>query len=108
MLFKDAEAIEHLRRIDTLIVDKTGTLTVGKPVFRTVVPTQGFADTQVLQLAASLDKVSEHPLAAAIVTAAQARQLTLIEPSAFESSTGIGVRGVVAGAVWRSQFGADG
>ena len=98
VLFKDAEAIEHLRRIDTLIVDKTGTLTVGKPVFRTVVPTQGFADTQVLQLAASLDKVSEHPLAAAIVTEAQARQLTLIEPSAFESSTGIGVRGVVAGA----------
>jgi Cu+-exporting ATPase len=97
ILFKDAEAIEHLRLIDTLIVDKTGTLTVGKPVFRTVVPATGFRDTQVLQLAASLDQVSEHPLADAIVAEARARDFTLPEPTAFESSTGIGVRGVVAG-----------
>jgi Cu+-exporting ATPase len=98
VLFKDAEAIEHLRRIDTLIVDKTGTLTVGKPAFRTVATAAGFREEQVLQLAASLDKVSEHPLAAAIVAEAQARGLTLHEPTSFESSTGIGVSGTVAGA----------
>ena len=98
VLFKDAEAIEHLRSIDTLIVDKTGTLTQGKPAFRTVVPAPGFAADEVLRVAASLDLASEHPLAEAIVAEARRRQLPLGEPDEFESSTGIGVRGVVSGA----------
>jgi len=97
VLFKDAEAIEHLRSIDTLIVDKTGTLTQGKPAFRTVVPAPGFAADEVLRVAASLDLASEHPLAEAIVAEARRRQLPLGEPDEFESSTGIGVRGVVSG-----------
>ncbi len=98
VLFKDAEAIEHLRRIDTLIVDKTGTLTVGKPAFRAVVAAPGFSEEQVLQTAASLDQGSEHPLAEAIVAEARARKLALEKVADFESSTGIGVRGTVAGA----------
>jgi Cu+-exporting ATPase len=97
ILFKDAEAVEHLRKIDTLIVDKTGTLTVGRPVFRTVVAAPGFAEADVLRLAASLDVGSEHPLAAAIVAEAQSRGLQLAPASNFESSTGIGVRGEVDG-----------
>jgi Cu+-exporting ATPase len=98
VLFKDAEAIEHLRKIDTLIVDKTGTLTVGKPAFRAVVAASGFSEEQVLQTAASLDQGSEHPLAEAIVAEARARMLALEKVADFESSTGIGVRGTVAGA----------
>jgi Cu+-exporting ATPase len=97
VLFKDAEAIEHLRTVDTLIVDKTGTLTLGKPAFRAVVAARGFTDDDVLRLAASLDLGSEHPLAEAIVAEARRRGLALTEASEFESSTGIGVRGVVAG-----------
>jgi len=98
ILFKDAEAIEHLRTIDTLIVDKTGTLTVGKPAFRTVIAAPGFTEVQVLNAAASLDQGSEHPLAEAIVAEARARDLALEKVADFESSTGIGVRGTVAGA----------
>ena len=98
ILFKDAEAIEHLRTIDTLIVDKTGTLTVGKPAFRTVIAAPGFTEAQVLSAAASLDQGWEHPLAEAIVAEARARYLTLEKAADFESSTGIGVRGTVAGA----------
>jgi Cu+-exporting ATPase len=97
VLFKDAEAIEHLRRIDTLIVDKTGTLTVGKPAFRAVAAAPGFSDDQVLRAAASLDQGSEHPLAEAIVAEAKQRALPLDKAEDFESSTGIGVRGVVGG-----------
>ncbi len=63
MLFRDAAAIEHLRKVDTLIVDKTGTLTEGKPVFDRAVGVPGFSDDEVLRLAASLDQGSEHPLA---------------------------------------------
>lgn len=95
VLFRDAEAIERLRTIDTLIVDKTGTLTQGKPAFRTVVAADGFTDTDVLRLAASLDQGSEHPLAAAIVAEARKRGLVLQTPSEFESASGIGVRGQV-------------
>jgi Cu+-exporting ATPase len=98
VLFKDAEAIEHLRTIDTLIVDKTGTLTVGKPAFRTVIAAPGFKEEQVLGVAASLDQGSEHPLAEAIVAEARSRKLALENVADFESSTGIGVRGTVAGA----------
>ena len=97
ILFKDAEAVEQLRKIDTLVVDKTGTLTVGRPVFRTVLAAPGFADADVLRLAASLDVESEHPLAAAIVAEARTRGLPLAKATNFESSTGIGVRGRIDG-----------
>lgn len=97
VLFRDAAAIEHLRRIDTLIVDKTGTLTEGRPTFDRAVATSDFTEQEVLRLAASLDQGSEHPLADAIVHAAHERRLTLDKPEEFESSTGMGVRGVVTG-----------
>ncbi|MDP1699278.1 MAG: heavy metal translocating P-type ATPase [Xanthomonadaceae bacterium] len=97
VLFRDAEAIENLRKIDTLIVDKTGTLTEGRPTFRSIVPADGFSEDEVLHLAASLDQGSEHPLAEAIVAEARRRELRLQTAEAFESATGIGVRGVVNG-----------
>ncbi|MDF6656843.1 HAD family hydrolase, partial [Escherichia coli] len=97
VLFRDAAAIENLRKVDTLIVDKTGTLTEGKPAFERSVGTNGFSDMEVLRLAASLDQGSEHPLAATIVDAARQRDLPLDKTEDFESSTGIGVRGTVAG-----------
>ena len=97
ILFRDAEAIESLRTIDTLIVDKTGTLTLGKPQFHSVVAAPGFTEDEVLRLAASLDQGSEHPLADAIVGEARRRGLDLAKPEAFESGTGIGVRGLVNG-----------
>jgi Cu+-exporting ATPase len=97
ILFRDASAIENFRRIDTMIVDKTGTLTAGKPAFDRAVAAPGTAEDEVLRLAASLDQGSEHPLAQAIVDAARGRQLALAPADGFESSTGIGVRGVVEG-----------
>src|SRR3546814_796993 len=97
VLFRDAEAIENFRRIDTLVVDKTGTLTEGRPAFDKAIGVGGFDETEVLRLAASLDQVSEHPLAEAIVAEARRRGLGLVTPEGFESSTGIGVRGTVAG-----------
>ncbi|GMU69601.1 MAG: copper-translocating P-type ATPase [Steroidobacteraceae bacterium] len=97
VLFRDAEAIERLRTIDTLIVDKTGTLTEGRPAFRAAVPAGGLSVEELLRLAASLDQGSEHPLAAAIVAEARRRGLALEPPEAFESSTGIGVSGRVGG-----------
>ena len=97
VLFRDAAAIENFRKVDTLVVDKTGTLTEGKPAFERVIATEGFADDEVLRLAASLDQGSEHPLADAIVRAARERKLQLEKPEGFESSTGIGVRGTVGG-----------
>ena len=97
ILFRDAAAIENFRRIDTLIVDKTGTLTEGKPVFEKVIPATGFDEAEVLRLAASLDQGSEHPLAQAVVAAAVARKLALDKADEFESGTGIGVRGSVGG-----------
>jgi Cu+-exporting ATPase len=96
ILFRDAEAIETLRRIDTLVVDKTGTLTVGRPAFDGVGGVD-LADDEVLRLAASLDQGSEHPLAAAIVAAARARGLALAPVEGFESGSGVGVRGTVEG-----------
>ena len=95
VLFRDAAAIENFRKVDTLIVDKTGTLTEGKPKFDRVVACAGFTEEDVLQLAASLDQGSEHPLADAIVKAARERGLILDKVEGFESSTGIGVRGSV-------------
>ncbi|MDP1931278.1 MAG: copper-translocating P-type ATPase [Gammaproteobacteria bacterium] len=97
VLFRDAAAIENLRKIDTLIVDKTGTLTEGRPTFEKAVAAEGFTDEEVLRLAASLDQGSEHPLAAAIVAAAREQNLTLGKPEQFDSESGIGVRGSVGG-----------
>ena len=96
VLFRDAAAIENLRKIDTLIVDKTGTLTEGHPRFERAIAAPGFAEGDVLRLAASLDQGSEHPLAAAIVAAARDRGLALDQPDRFDSESGIGVRGTVA------------
>ncbi len=97
ILFRDAAAIENFRKVDTLIVDKTGTLTEGRPAFERAVPAPGSSADQVLRLAASLDQGSEHPLAEAIVRAARERGLALATPQGFESSSGIGVRGTVEG-----------
>jgi Cu+-exporting ATPase len=95
VLFRDAAAIEKLREVDTLIVDKTGTLTEGRPRFERAIGHGGFAEDEVLRLAASLDQGSEHPLAAAIVAAAKQQGLALDKPERFDSASGIGVRGVV-------------
>jgi Cu+-exporting ATPase len=97
VLFRDAAAIEDLRKVDTLIVDKTGTLTEGRPRFEKAVGVDGWEADEVLRLAASLDQGSEHPLAAAIVTAARERNQALDKPEQFDSASGIGVRGTVAG-----------
>ncbi|MES2840947.1 MAG: copper-translocating P-type ATPase [Pseudomonadota bacterium] len=97
VLFRDAAAIENLRKVDTLIVDKTGTLTEGRPTFERAIGFGHFAEDEVLRLAASLDQGSEHPLAAAIVAAAKQQGLALDEPEHFDSESGIGVRGRVGG-----------
>jgi P-type Cu+ transporter len=97
VLFRDAAAIENLRRIDTLIVDKTGTLTEGRPTFERAIGNEGYTPDDVLRLAASLDQGSEHPLAAAIVSAAQARGLVLEKAERFDAEAGAGVRGQVGG-----------
>ena len=97
ILFRDAAAIEKLREVDTLIVDKTGTLTEGRPAFRAAIPAAGTAEAEVLRLAASLDAGSEHPLAQAIVAEARRRGLALSTAESFESGTGLGVRGRVDG-----------
>lgn len=97
ILFRDAAAIESMRKIDTLIVDKTGTLTEGKPAFHSAAAVPGGDEQEVLRIAASIDQGSEHPLAHAIVAEARSRGLGLAKPESFESSSGIGVRGVVEG-----------
>ncbi len=97
ILFRDAQALESLRMVDTLIVDKTGTLTEGRPAFRAAVAAEGFDERELLRLAASLDAGSEHPLAAAVVSEARRRDLPLAKAETFESGTGLGVRGRVEG-----------
>jgi len=97
VLFRDAGAIEKMREVDTLIVDKTGTLTEGRPAFDTAIAAPGTTAEEVLRLAASLDQGSEHPLADAIVSAAREQGLVLAKPVDFESGSGIGVRGAVDG-----------
>ena len=97
ILFRDAAAIQDLRRIDTLIVDKTGTLTEGRPAFERAVALQGNSEDEILRLAASLDQGSEHPLADAIVRAARERGMSLDKVEQFESASGIGVHGTVGG-----------
>jgi Cu+-exporting ATPase len=95
VLFKNAEAIEVLRKVDTLVVDKTGTLTEGKPKLVSVITAPGVDEETMLRLAASLERSSEHPLAAAIVAGAEARNIKLIQSVVFDSITGKGVRGEV-------------
>jgi P-type Cu+ transporter len=97
VLFRDAAAIENFRKIDTLIIDKTGTLTEGRPAFDRAMPAPGFSADEVLRLAASLDQASEHPLAESIVRAAQEQGLKLDKAENFESGSGIGVSGKVGG-----------
>ena len=95
VLIRDAAALERLEKIDTLIVDKTGTLTEGRPAVTAIRPAAGFDEAGLLRLAASLERGSEHPLAAAILRAASDRGLTLLEPTAFDSPVGKGVVGEV-------------
>ncbi len=97
VLFRDAAAIEVLRDVDTLVVDKTGTLTQGRPELLEVVTTAGIDENDLVGAAAALERASEHPLAAAIVAGAQARGITVGEAEDFETLTGKGVRGRVAG-----------
>jgi Cu+-exporting ATPase len=97
VLFKSAEAIEVLRKVDTLVVDKTGTLTLGKPQLVSVASAGGVDESTLLRLAASLERGSEHPLAAAIVAGATQRNVQLANAEAFESVTGKGVTGRVDG-----------
>jgi Cu+-exporting ATPase len=97
VLFRDAEAIERLRDVDTLVVDKTGTLTVGKPVLQRVIVAGAQREDEILKMSASLEQASEHPLAAAIVAGAQARGIRPQPVEGFESVTGQGVRGRVDG-----------
>jgi Cu+-exporting ATPase len=97
VLVKNAEALEHLGKVTTLVVDKTGTLTEGKPRLTDVWPVSGFEETALLQMAASLERSSEHPLAAAIVRGAEEKKLELREVTAFRSVTGGGVAGTVNG-----------
>jgi Cu+-exporting ATPase len=99
VLFKNAEAIEVLRKVNTLVVDKTGTLTLGKPKLVTVAPVDGWSEEQLLGFAASLERGSEHPLAAAIVQGAEERNVRLDGAADFESLTGRGVRGLVSGRI---------
>ncbi|MGH7089505.1 MAG: HAD-IC family P-type ATPase, partial [Stellaceae bacterium] len=97
VLIKDAEALERFEKVDTLVVDKTGTLTEGKPRVIAIVPAAGFDEATMLSLAAGLERSSEHPLAAAIVSAAQRRTLPELPVSDFRSFTGKGVDGTVEG-----------
>ena len=95
VLFRNAEAIEVLRNVNTLVVDKTGTLTRGKPELTSVVTVNGFDENELLRLAASVERASEHPLAAAIIAGAEARGVSVRAADRFESLTGRGVFGIV-------------
>lgn len=95
VLFRDAAAIEHLRNVDTLVIDKTGTLTEGKPHFERAIAAEHFSETELLRIAASLERNSEHPLARALIDAAQERGITLQNVENFNSVTGHGVQGII-------------
>lgn len=97
ILIRNAEALEVFGKVDTLIVDKTGTLTEGKPTLSSVIPQPGIEESGLLQLVASLERSSEHPLAAAIVKGAEAKKLSLSDVTGFNSKTGKGVEGTVSG-----------
>lgn len=95
VLIKNAEALERMEKVDTLVIDKTGTLTEGKPAVTAIVPAAGFDEEEILRFAASVERASEHPLATAIVAAATERGLTLADPADFDSPTGKGALGKV-------------
>jgi Cu+-exporting ATPase len=97
ILIRNAEALEIFEKVDTLVVDKTGTLTEGKPRLTEVIPMEGFDQTQLLQSTASLEKASEHPLAAAIIDGAKKRNIELVPVAEFRSVTGKGVTGILQG-----------
>ncbi|MGC2403997.1 MAG: copper-translocating P-type ATPase, partial [Acidobacteriaceae bacterium] len=97
ILVRNAEALETMEKIDTLVVDKTGTLTEGKPRVTTLLPAEGISETELLQAIASLEKASEHPLAAAILAAAKEKNLGLLPVTDFASITGKGVSGTIQG-----------
>ena len=97
VLIKNAEALERMEKVDTLVVDKTGTLTEGRPSVVAIKTVDGVADGELLRLTASLERSSEHPLAAAIVRAADDRSIALVQPSSFDSPVGKGVIGEVEG-----------
>ncbi|MGY4354780.1 Cu+-exporting ATPase [Bradyrhizobium sp. i1.7.7] len=97
VLIKNAEALERMEKIDTLVVDKTGTLTEGKPKVVAIVPAAGFAEDDILRIAASVERASEHPLADAIMRAAKEKQLTLAQVEQFDSPTGKGATGIIDG-----------
>ncbi|EJC85696.1 copper/silver-translocating P-type ATPase [Rhizobium leguminosarum bv. trifolii WSM2297] len=99
VLIKDAEALERFSKVDTLIVDKTGTLTEGKPKLTDIVAVGGVEEDRLLSLAASLERGSEHPLAEAIVSGAEGRGVTFVEVTGFEAKTGKGVQGLADGTV---------
>lgn len=97
VLIKNAEALEAMEKVDTLVVDKTGTLTEGRPKLVSILPQASYSEAQILSLAASLERSSEHPLAAAILAAAQERQIESVEITDFQSITGKGVNGKING-----------
>jgi Cu+-exporting ATPase len=97
VLIKNAEALERMEKVDTLVVDKTGTLTEGKPAVTAIVSAAGFSETEVLRLAASVERASEHPLAAAVVRAAEDRGIKTANVTGFDSPTGKGALGIVNG-----------
>jgi Cu+-exporting ATPase len=97
VLIKNAEALEVMEKVNVLVIDKTGTLTEGKPQLISIVALQGFLDDDILQLGASLERASEHPLAAAIITGAEQRSLKLVEVTGFQSVSGKGITGLVGG-----------
>ncbi|MDF0491573.1 heavy metal translocating P-type ATPase [Sphingobium sp. H39-3-25] len=97
VLIKNAEALEHMEKVDTLVVDKTGTLTEGRPAVTSIVAASGFDETELLRLAASVERASEHPLARAIVEAAKDRGVATSDVSDFDSPTGRGALGTVEG-----------
>jgi P-type Cu+ transporter len=97
VLIRNAEALETLEKVDTLVIDKTGTLTEGKPRLTTVLPLSGISESELLRIAASLEQASEHPLAAAIVNGAKEKRLSLVSPAGFQSFTGRGATGTIEG-----------
>ena len=97
VLIKNAEALERMEKVDTLVLDKTGTLTEGRPAVTAIVPAEGFAEDEVLRLAASVERASEHPLAEAIVRAAEEKGIRLAAVADFDSPTGRGAVGSVEG-----------
>ncbi len=97
VLIKKAEALETLEKVNVIVVDKTGTLTEGKPTVQKVIAFESFDENEVIRLAASLEKLSEHPLASAIVAEAEAKQIGLTSVSDFASKTGVGIKGLIEG-----------